>query len=124
MVTKREIKRAIRAYLKALEKGDYGAIMRLFAPNAVVDSPLYGRVKADEYYNMLMRKTRESRIKLIQLFKDGNVGAAYFTYEWTLEDGVKVKFDCVDIFYFTADGKIRELKIIYDTYDVRRAVRP
>jgi len=120
MVSKKEIKRVIKSYLRALENKNYNLIINLFTADGVVESPLYGVVKAVKFYRDLFNDTKSSKITLYQIFKDGNVGSAYFRYDWELKDGSKFSFECVDIFYFTADGKIKKLKIIYDTSKVRR----
>jgi hypothetical protein len=39
-----------RDYLTAIERGDLAAILRLFHPEAIVHSPLYGPVPATEFY--------------------------------------------------------------------------
>ena len=110
-------------YLRALEEGSYDDIIRLFAEDAVVVSPLYGTVKASDFYRNLFKDTAKSKITLLDIFTSENsedVGAAYFRYEWTLKDGDTISFEFVDVFEFSEKGKIKKLKIIYDTYKVRQ----
>jgi len=116
-----EIKRTIKDYFKALEIGDYDKIKKLFTPDAVVNSPLYGRMKAKDFYMELFRDTSKSKITLIDLLRSENhlIMAGYIRYEWILKDGTPTTFECVDIFQFTDEGKIKTLSIIYDTAKIR-----
>jgi ketosteroid isomerase-like protein len=113
----------IKLYLQALENGSYDDIVSLFAEDGMVISPLYGTVKAFDFYRDLFKDTAKSKITLLDIFTSKSseyVGAAHFRYEWTLKNGDIVSFECVDIFEFSEDGKIKKLKIIYDTYETRR----
>ncbi len=112
----------VRRYLKALEDSDYRQIISLFTGDAVVKSPLYGVMKAQEFYRMLFMETASSKIKPIHICSGKEFAMAYFKYEWTLENGSVCEFECVDVFRFSDDGKIRELTIIYDTSPVRNAL--
>jgi ketosteroid isomerase-like protein len=111
------MKETIQAYLRALEKGDLPALEGLFSSDAVVFSPVYGRRPAVDFYRRLMADTRQSKITLFDIFTndDRRTAAANFYYEWTLADGSQTAFDCVDVFEFDPDGRIKSLKIIYDT---------
>jgi hypothetical protein len=40
-------------------------------------------------------------------------------YDWVLKDGTPTYFECVDIFQFAQDGKIKQVSIIYDTAKIR-----
>jgi ketosteroid isomerase-like protein len=118
-----DIAGVIEQYLLALEKSSYDDVVKLFAENAIVVSPLYGTVKASDFYRDLFKDTAKSKITLLDIFVSKNseyVGAAQFRYEWMLKDGNTVSFECVDVFEFSKDGKIKKLKIIYDTYEARR----
>jgi ketosteroid isomerase-like protein len=116
-----ELKETIEKYLSALEKSDYENLINLFAPNAIIHSPLYGEVGAKKFYEDLFKDTNKSVITLKDIFmsEDNSKGAVNFLYDWTLSDGSPVSFDCVDIFKFNSDGKIQELTIIYDTSQTR-----
>lgn len=115
------IEKTIKAYLKALEKGGYENMIKLFTKNAVVFSPLYGKIKAIDFYRELFKDTSKSKITLLNIFKSDNkcVGAGHFLYDWLLKDGTPTSFECVDVFQFTDDGRIKQLTIIYDTSKVR-----
>lgn len=111
----------MRRYLEALGKGDYLALMELFAPQASVRSPLYGNRPAPAFYRDLLRDTRASELTAHTFFAEAEKksGALYFTYEWTMANGARVSFDCVDVFTFNDSGKILTLHILYDTRQTR-----
>ena len=114
----------IRRYLRGLEKGSAEEIIRLFSESGVVYSPLYGRQDAGDFYKALFKDTTRSEITLFRIFQETEnpaVAAAHFRYEWLMKDGSEHSFECVDIFHFDEDGKIQELRIIYDTQDTRKA---
>ena len=116
-----ESKETIKKYLSGLEKSDYENLISLFASNAIVHSPLYGKIEAKKFYEDLFKDTNKSVITLKDIFmsEDNSKGAVNFLYDWTLSDGSPVSFDCVDIFKFNSEGKIQELTIIYDTSQTR-----
>ncbi|MDO8639848.1 MAG: nuclear transport factor 2 family protein [bacterium] len=116
-----ELKETIKKYLDALQKSDFKNLINLFAPNAIIHSPLYGEVEAEKFYEDLFKDTNKSVITMKDIFMndDNSKGAVNFLYDWTLSDGSPVSFDCVDIFKFNSDGKIQELTIIYDTSQTR-----
>jgi ketosteroid isomerase-like protein len=113
----------IHQYLHSLETSDYETLMSLFAKDAVVHSPLYGKVSASQFYKDLFKDTAESKITLLNVYpsEDGRGAAAHFQYDWTLADGTRAPFEVVDVFTFSKEGKITELKIIYDTAKTRVA---
>lgn len=111
----------IRKYLKGLEEGKYTNIIGLFSPEAIVNSPLYGQIKAADFYKELFKDTSKSKITLLNIFKseNPNIAAGHFRYDWILKDGTKTIFECVDVFRFDEKGKVIELTIIYDTSKIR-----
>ena len=115
------ITKIIQRYLHALEIGKYKHMMNLFSKNAKIHSPLYGEITAQRFYKELFGDTSKSKITLINIFKGKNssVGAGHFKYNWNLADGTPVSFECVDVFKFSKDDRIKELTIIYDTAEVR-----
>lgn len=118
-----EMEKIINNYLKALEEGNYEEIISLFAPHALVLSPLYGKVKAIEFYRDLLQDTSNSNITLMNTFTNPSntrVGAGHFRYDWTMKDGTPTSFECVDIFYLNAEQQIEKLSIIYDTASTTR----
>ena len=120
-MTKKEI---AKQYITHLENGNIGQVVALFNQNGMVDSPLYGIKKADEFYRELNSDTSNSELSLKGIFEenDSNNLALYFTYKWTLKNNKKVEFDVVDIIEFDNQNKISKLKIIYDTVTARKLV--
>jgi len=115
--------KTIRKYLKNLERGDYEEMMKLFSKNAIIHSPLYGKIRAERFYKGLFKDTSKSKITLLNTFKSENksVAAGHFRYDWTLKNNAKTSFECVDVFQFDKKGKIMKLTIIYDTSRIRRS---
>ena len=114
----------IKAYLQALEAGDYQQLIQLFAEEAAVHSPLYGQRPAREFYRELLADSAASHIRLLHIYHQpgSQRSAANFIYEWTLADGSQVAFDCVDLFEWDEAQKISQLKIIYDASQTRPAL--
>jgi ketosteroid isomerase-like protein len=52
-------------YLAGLEQADADAVLALFAPDAVVHSPLYGPKPAAEFYPELFADTSRARLTLL-----------------------------------------------------------
>ena len=117
-------KEIARQYISHLENGNVGQVVALFNQNGMVDSPLYGIKKADEFYRELNNDGMNSELHLKGIFEDNesNDLAIYFTYKWTLKNNQKVEFDVVDIIEFDNQNKISKLKIIYDTVTSRKLV--
>jgi ketosteroid isomerase-like protein len=115
---------AIHSYLDALSRGDLDQLLALFAPQAIVHSPLYGQQAARAFYPALLQDSAASHIEPLQIFQSNSpqYAAVNFLYHWTLANGEEVTFDCVDIFQFDKAGKITELKIIYDASQTRSAL--
>ena len=113
----------ITAYFHALESKCYDQIIRLFEKEATIHSPLYGVIKAEQFYKKLFNATDNSKISLKNIFiseSNPSCAAAHFLYNWALIDGTLATFECIDIFEFSTNGSISSLKIIYDTYPVRK----
>ncbi|MGF6781463.1 nuclear transport factor 2 family protein [Paraburkholderia sp. GAS334] len=115
----------VRAYLKALERGDVAAICALFAPDAQIFSPFLGWMQAAPFFAKVSEASGESKITPIDICVS-TTGArratGYFIYNWVLKDGSAVRFECVDVFEFDANGLVERMKIVYDTYPIRSAV--
>ncbi|MBL1219196.1 MAG: nuclear transport factor 2 family protein [Planctomycetes bacterium] len=114
-----------KEYITHLENGNIEQVIAMFNPNGMVDSPLYGIKKANEFYLELNNDTSNSELHLKGIFEENesNNLAIYFTYKWTLKNNQKVEFDVVDIIEFDNQNKISNLKIIYDTVIARKLVK-
>lgn len=117
------IKDLSTAYLDALNQGDLQAVQNMFAPDALVVSPLYGDCPAHSFYKELFADTSGSQTSLLNVFEpaEGQSSfALHFRYVWTLNSGKVVTFECVDVFELTEDRqKFAKLTIIYDTAPLR-----
>lgn len=116
-------KETLKKYLQFLEAEDYENLISLFSKEAVVHSPLYGTVLATQFYKDLFKDTAQSKLTLINLFRgeSPHTAAVHFQFDWTLSNGTKAPFEVIDICQFSSDGKIDELKIIYDSAKTRPA---
>jgi len=110
-------------YLAALNEGSVEKVLSLFAPDAVVESPLYGIKPATSFYHELFADTTNSKTTLLHVFNntsDNSSLALHFQYQWTLKSGKLVEFECVDVFEISPAGdKFTKLTIIYDTAPIR-----
>ena len=96
-------------------------MIKLFTKDAVVLSPFYGKKKAVDFYREVFKDTLKSKITLLNILRSHNKGiaAGHFRYDWVLKDGTPTYFECVDIFQFAQDGKIKQVSIICDTAKIR-----
>lgn len=118
-------KQVAKDYIKYLDSANLKALLSLFSKDAVVYSPVYGKMSATDFYTQLFNDTNNSQLQLKSIFSDENSSslAIYFDYIWTLKNNTKVEFEVVDILHFNNNHKITELKIIYDTVISRRLVK-
>lgn len=117
--------RSVGAYLEALERGDVAAICALFAPQAQVVSPFLGTMPAAPFFDKVVSASGQSRITPIDICVSalGQPRATgYFIYDWVLKDGSAVRFECVDVFEFDAEGLFNRMVIVYDTHPIRATV--
>ena len=100
-------KETLKKYLQFLEAADYENLLSLFSENAIVHSPLYGKVAAVQFYKDLFKDTSESKLTLLNLFtgEDENTAAVHFQFDWNLSDGTAAPFEVVDVCKFSTDGK-------------------
>lgn len=116
----------VSSYLAALERADVEGVLKLFAPNAIVHSPLYGPTPATEFYPALFADTGWSELTLLGVMEGRSqrgtpLVSFWFHFDWRLPSGTAAPFDVVDVAELAEDGRIDALRIIYDTVDVRPA---
>ncbi|MEM1326135.1 MAG: nuclear transport factor 2 family protein [Bacteroidota bacterium] len=118
-------KEVAKRYIALLEAGDMEAIIDLFADDGTVQSPIYGKQSAGDFYRQLAADTRQSQLHIRDLFESAEKAqlALYFEYIWTLRSGQIVRFEVVDILKFDEENKIQTLTIIYDTVQSRQLVQ-
>ncbi|RZS36890.1 ketosteroid isomerase-like protein [Herbihabitans rhizosphaerae] len=114
----------VSRYLDALERSDLDAVLALFAPDAVVHSPLYGERPPAEFYPELFADTSAAKLTLHGVMEGRTRDGAplvsfWFHFDWRLPSGVAAPFDVVDLAELAEDGRIAALRILYDTVDVR-----
>jgi len=119
----------VRTYLRHLHASDTAGLIATFAPDGLVHSPFLGTMAAGEFFGRLAQASRQSVITPIDLFTSVPAGtdvvrvAAYFRYDWTLNDGRLVSFTCVDVFSFQPGSVlIQDMQIVYDTHPLREQV--
>ncbi|WP_249998573.1 nuclear transport factor 2 family protein [Actinoplanes sp. M2I2] len=116
----------VDTYLRALETGDVGLAVGLFAPDNVVQSPLYGPLPAELFYPRLFADTGSAVLTLRSVMRGADRNGAavvsfWFHFDWRLPDGTPAPFEVVDVAELDEDGRIVRLSLIYDTVDVRPA---
>ena len=96
-------KELVNAYVAALDAGDLDGLLALFAPGAMVHSPLYGSVVAPEFYKEMFAKSGNSKGTLLGVLGRGQTVegrpliAFWFRFNWVLASGASVLFDVVDL---------------------------
>ena len=113
-------------YLHALRTADAGLAVSLFTEDGIVHSPLYGPRPAGEFYPALFADTSQANLILKCVMSGADqagqtIVSFWFHFDWRLPTGAAAPFDVVDVATLAADGKIKDLHIIYDTVDVRPA---
>ncbi|WP_214416674.1 nuclear transport factor 2 family protein [Sphaerisporangium fuscum] len=114
------------AYLAALSKGDLDRILALFAPGAMVYSPMYGPNSAVDFFPKTLGDSSASYLTLRGVTTGETVTGTrlvniWFHYDWRLPSGRPAPFDVVDVMELDAEGRIAAMHIVYDTIDVRPA---
>ncbi|ASO17703.1 ketosteroid isomerase-like protein [Actinoalloteichus hoggarensis] len=119
-----QARRTIDRYLRLLADGDVTGVLELFTDDGVVRSPMNGMIPAREFYPELAATTARSVITPIDVYlsvDDPRCAAVRFRYDWRLPDDTATAFDCVDVLTLADDGRIAELRIVYDTHPLRMA---
>jgi len=115
----------VQAYFAALDSNDLDAMLKLFAADASVLSPMLGEVRAADFFPKVFGASSATSITVFDILvsADGQPRAVgYFNYDWTLKDGSVILFDAADVFDFDSDGRITKLTILYDTHPIRDEV--
>jgi hypothetical protein len=120
------MQQAVRKYLKALETGDADKAAALFVADGWVQSPFLGKIPVREYVRKVAGASRSTTLTVhdVLVSAEGNMRAvAYYLYDWQLNDGSKVSFECADVFNFDLNtGRIASIVLVYDTHLVRDVV--
>ena len=111
-------KKAMTDYLDAFNKGDLATLLALFAADAKIYSPTQDDAKTPgEFYPGLLARSKGTVFTLKSCFagEKPDEAAVLFDYAKQMPDGSIKHFDCVDIFTFDQNGKIAQMRIIFDT---------
>lgn len=111
------------AYLSALNQGNLDNVMKLFTEEAIVISPLYGKMPVKDFYNKLFADTNTSSTELLNIFlstAENKSIALHFNYKWKMKNDFIETFECIDVFNLNdSQDRFNKLTIIYDTYKLR-----
>jgi len=120
------MQRAVRKYLKALEASDADKAAALFTPDGWVQSPFLGRLPVRAYVAKVAAASSATELTVhdVLVSAEGHMRAvAYYLYDWQLNDGSRVSFECADVFNFDLDtGHIASIVLVYDTHLIRDVV--
>lgn len=120
----------VHTYLAHLHASHTDGLIACFEDDGVVHSPFLGTMRASDFFKKLAQASSGSVITVLDLFASTEPQgsgsqrvAAYFRYDWTLNDGREVTFTCVDVFTFDPGSpRIRDMNIVYDTHPLREEV--
>jgi len=121
-----QLEAAVETYLSALREADVERVLSLFAPEALVHSPLYGVMAAADFYPALFADTSAANLELRSVMHGRDTSGArtmsfWFHFDWRLPSGAAAPFDVIDAVTLDDDGRFTSLHILYDTVDVRPA---
>lgn len=121
------MQKMVHDYLKALEAGDADKAASLFIPDGWVESPFLGRLPVRQYVKKVADASKGTRLNVYDVLvsAEGHLRAvAYYQYDWRLNDGSRVAFDCADVFNFDpSTGRLQSIVLVYDTHPVRGVVQ-
>lgn len=107
---------AVKNYLSNLEKGAVDNILDCFDHNAMLTSPMAGRISPGDFFPNLFVQLKTAKIELIEFFNSTDSAdsvAAHFKYSWELKDGSKAALQCVDIIKFAPNTDlISDLNVV------------
>lgn len=120
-----DVDHLVNEYLASLEAADADRVIALFAPDGIIESPLYGTMLAAEFYPALFADTASSRLTLRATMTGSTEGRTvvsfWFDFDWTLSTGKPAPFTVVDVAELDEHGLIERLHIVYDTHPIRDA---
>jgi len=113
----------IQSYCRALKTNDYQTMISLFSKDAKVFSFFTGEKPAAEFFQNLFKTSRRTTVELKNMFIEVDnkpTVAAYIYLEAIWNEKFVLQFEAVDIFEFDSENKITTLRIILDTYPLRK----
>jgi hypothetical protein len=98
----------------------------MFAPDAVITTPLRGASNVRDYHEWLFATVKKSTVKVQNVFQalNGDICiAVHSQYEWLLNNDNVIHFGGMSVFEFTQDRRqIKKMSTFYDTSAVRIAL--
>lgn len=113
----------IQSYCKALKANDYPVMISLFSKDAKIFSFFAGEKPAPEFYQNLFKTSRRTKVELKNMFiglENKQTVAAHIYLESLWNEKFTLQIEAVDIFEFDSENKITTLRIILDTYPLRK----
>lgn len=108
--------RTIRRYLHAMEANDLPGVLDCFTPDALIASPVYGKVPVRRFYEKLFADTVGARVTIRSLYSSPerpDLWIAHFDYVWVRRDQADMDTELIDLFELDGSGeRIRKLRII------------
>ena len=113
----------INTYAQALKDNDYQTMISLFSREAKIFSFLAGEKSPPDFFKNLFENSYRTRVEIKNILFDSDnkrTVAAYICLEAIWKKQSTIQFEAVDIFEFDRENKIKTLKIILDTYPIRK----
>jgi len=121
-----DARKVIRDFYQQFEKMNLEALLPLFAPHAMVESPTLGKKEYQLFYRELFSKTKRIKVVIKDIFVNPDKpqrAAAFVNFNWDTKHGDAMTFEGVVIFEMNPQGKIQLIHIIYDAQLARDALR-
>ncbi len=121
-----DARKVIKDFYHSFQKMDIEALIPLFAPHAMVESPTLGKMEAQSFYRELFSKTKRFKAVLKDFFVNPDNPhrvAAFGDFGWETKHGDNMNFESVVIFDMNQQDKIQMIHIIYDAQLARDALR-
>ena len=113
-------------YRAAVKARNLDAVLKIFAPDAVISSPLKGVSDVKSYHEWLFSAVKGTTVKVQEAFQALNSDmriAVHGQYEWVMNDDKVVHFEGMSLFEFTPDKMhITKMMTFYDAGLVRAAL--
>lgn len=113
-------------YRRAVSERNIDKILPMFAPDAVIVSPLQGLCDPKTYHEWLFVTIKKATVEFKNVFQalNGDIALAVQSqYRWILNNDKIIEFGGVSVFEFTADRKkILKMANFYDTSLVRTPI--
>jgi hypothetical protein len=110
-------------YRIAVRDRNFDKVLSIFAPDAVIVTPLKGSCDVRSYHEWLFATVKKSTVKVRNVFQalNGDISiAVHSDYEWLMHDDQVIQFGGMSVFEFTPDKlHIMKMTTFYDTSLVR-----